>query len=107
MFGREEFHKERLCVFPPPPHHSPTCRLEIRNAELTESRKSRSRGSARSNVSSEDTAEEGEMGEEVVEEQEGGEQEEEEGRGSKGRLSIALTNCGDVLERQLFDAMFW
>ena len=25
----------------------------------------------------------------------------------KGRLSIALTNCGDVLERQLFDAIFW
>ena len=40
-----------------------------------------------------------EEGREVTEEEE-----EEENEERKGRLSIALTNCGDVLERQLFDA---
>ena len=94
-------------------------RLEIRNAELTESRRSKS---ARSETVSneeqpeqeqeEEQEEEEEEEEEVMEDKEEGkevteEEESEEEEERKGRLSIALTNCGDVLERQLFDAIFW
>ena len=71
-------------------------RLEIRNAELTESRLSKSAGSeSGSNL---------EMTEEQDEEEV---KTEEDNDLRRGRLSIALTNCGDVLERQLFDAIFW
>ena len=87
-------------------------RLEIRNAELTESRRSKSARSetlssnGESPEEKEDKVEVREDNEdgEVAEEQEEEEVKEEERR---GRLSIALTNCGDVLERQLFDAIFW
>ena len=91
-------------------------RLEIRNAELTESRRSKS---ARSETVSneeqpeqEQEEEQEEEEEEVMEDKEEGkevteEEESEEEEERKGRLSIALTNCGDVLERQLFDAIFW
>ena len=43
----------------------------------------------------------------MTEEQEEGGRKDEEDEERRGRLSIALTNCGDVLERQLFDAIFW
>ena len=82
-------------------------RLEIRNAELTESRRSKS---ARSEtVSNEEPLEEekGEEKEVVEKEEEKVKTEEDEDEKRRGRLSIALTNCGDVLERQLFDAIFW
>lgn len=83
-------------------------RLEIRNAELTESRRSKS---ARSETVNNEEPLEEEKGEEkeVVEEEEVEvvEKEEDEDEKRRGRLSIALTNCGDVLERQLFDAIFW
>ena len=82
-------------------------RLEIRNAELTESRRSKS---ARSEtVSNEEPLEEekGEEKEVVEKEEEEVKTEEDEDEKRRGRLSIALTNCGDVLERQLFDAIFW
>ena len=83
-------------------------RLEIRNAELTESRRSKS---ARSETVSNEEPLEEDKGEEkeVVEEEEVEvvEKEEDEDEKRRGRLSIALTNCGDVLERQLFDAIFW
>ena len=82
-------------------------RLEIRNAELTESRRSKS---ARSEtVSNEEPLEEekGEEKEVVEKEEEEVMTEEDEDEKRRGRLSIALTNCGDVLERQLFDAIFW
>ena len=94
-------------------------RLEIRNAELTESRRSKS-GRSETVSSNEEQPEEKEdevvvredkEDGEVKEEQEEGvkkeEEEEEEDEERRGRLSIALTNCGDVLERQLFDAIFW
>ena len=92
-------------------------RLEIRNAELTESRRSKS---ARSETVSNEEHPEQEQEEDQEEEKEEEEEEEvtegkevteeeesEENEERKGRLSIALTNCGDVLERQLFDAIFW
>ena len=82
-------------------------RLEIRNAELTESRRSKS---ARSETVSNEEPLEGEKGEEkevVEKEEEEVKTEGDEDEKGRGRLSIALTNCGDVLERQLFDAIFW
>ena len=94
-------------------------RLEIRNAELTESRRSKSGRSETVSINEEQPEEkedevvvrEDKEDGEVKEEQEEGvkkeEEEEEEDEERRGRLSIALTNCGDVLERQLFDAIFW
>ena len=84
-------------------------RLEIRNAELTESRLSKSaRSESGSNLERpEEEVVETEAGE-MTEEQDEEEVKTEEGNDlRRGRLSIALTNCGDVLERQLFDAIFW
>ena len=90
-------------------------RLEIRNAELTESRRSKS-GRSETVSSNEEQPEEKEdevvvrddkEDGEVTEEQEKGGKKDEEDEERRGRLSIALTNCGDVLERQLFDAIFW
>ena len=85
-------------------------RLEIRNAELTESRRSKS-GQSESVNSNEDHPEEKPEDEGVAgegkEDSELAEEQEEEDEERRGRLSIALTNCGDVLERQLFDAIFW
>ena len=73
-------------------------RLEIRNAELNESRKPSRVGPTKSSSSY------------GVEESEDAEEEEsdlsdEEQRARK--LSQTLQNCGDVLERPLFDAIFW
>ena len=92
-------------------------RLEIRNAELTESRRSKSaRSETVSNEEHPEQEQEADQEEEKEEEEEEEvtegkevteEEESEENEERKGRLSIALTNCGDVLERQLFDAIFW
>ena len=87
--------------------HMILIRLEIRNAELTESRRSKS-GRSETVSSNEEQPEEDEVV--VREDKEDGEvteEQEEDEEERRGRLSIALTNCGDVLERQLFDAIFW
>ena len=73
-------------------------RLEIRNAELNESRKPSRVGPTKSSSNY------------GVEESEDAEEEEsdlsdEDQRARK--LSQTLQNCGDVLERPLFDAIFW
>ena len=73
-----------------------TLRLEIRNAELNESRKT-SKG-ARTKSSSSYNAETSEDTEEATEEA----SDEEE---RKRKLTLTLQNYGDVLERPLFDAI--
>ena len=93
VHGKEEFYRERTSVSTPPgsPLQSVCCRMEIRNEELNNSKRGRSKSS--SAREKEEAGDEGssEEGESV----------------SSGLPATALPPSDEILEKNLFDAIFW